>query len=100
MELARVMSQYEFDKTLVFVVFAGEEQGPPSAVLCWRRKPTRKTWSIGPCLNNDIIGTDVSGNGRMGNGAVNVYSDETMDSISQQLSRYVREIVERPTCHP
>ena len=27
MELARVMSQYEFDKTLVFVAFAGEEQG-------------------------------------------------------------------------
>src|SRR5262245_9748579 len=27
MELARVMSQYEFDKTLVFVTFAGEEQG-------------------------------------------------------------------------
>ena len=25
MELARVMSQYEFDKTLVFVAFAGED---------------------------------------------------------------------------
>jgi hypothetical protein len=46
-------------------------------------------------LNNDIIGTDVSGNGRTGNGSVSVYSDETMDSVSQQLSRYVREIGER-----
>ena len=27
MELARVMSQYEFRKTLVFAAFAGEEQG-------------------------------------------------------------------------
>ena len=27
MELARVMSQYEFDKTIAFVTFAGEEQG-------------------------------------------------------------------------
>src|SRR6516165_2057821 len=27
MELARVMSQYDFDKTLAFVAFAGEEQG-------------------------------------------------------------------------
>jgi len=27
MECARVMSQYEFDATLVFVAFAGEEQG-------------------------------------------------------------------------
>ena len=46
-------------------------------------------------LNNDIIGTDVAGNGRTGNGAVNIYSDETMDSVSQQLSRYVREVGER-----
>ena len=27
MELARVMSQYEFDKSILFVAFAGEEQG-------------------------------------------------------------------------
>ena len=31
MECARVMSQYEFDATLVFVAFAGEEQGLRSA---------------------------------------------------------------------
>ena len=46
-------------------------------------------------LNNDIIGTDTSGNGRFGNTSVSVYSDETMDSPSQQLSRYAREIAER-----
>src|SRR5579872_3257397 len=33
MELARVMSQYEFDKTLVFVAFAGEEQGLVGSTL-------------------------------------------------------------------
>src|SRR5262249_12261992 len=33
MELARVMSQYEFGKTLVFVTFAGEEQGLVGATL-------------------------------------------------------------------
>ena len=27
MELARIMSQYEFEKTIVFVAFAGEEMG-------------------------------------------------------------------------
>jgi len=33
MELARVMSQYEFDKTLVFIAFAGEEQGLVGSTL-------------------------------------------------------------------
>ena len=94
MELARVMSQYEFDKTLVFVAFAGEEQGLiGSSLLAAKSKKDNQV--IEAVLNNDIIGTDVSGNGRMSNNSVNVYSDETMDSVSQQLSRYVREVGQR-----
>ena len=94
MELARVMSQYEFDKTVAFVAFAGEEQGLIGSSL-QAAKAKKDNEVIEAVLNNDIIGTDVAGNGRMGNGTVNVYSDETMDSVSQQLSRYVREIGER-----
>jgi Peptidase family M28 len=94
MELARVMSQYEFDKTIAFVTFAGEEQGLIGSSL-QAVKAKKENQVIEAVLNNDIIGTDVAGNGRMGNGAVNVYSDETMDSVNQQLSRYVREMGER-----
>ena len=94
MELARVMSQYEFDKTIAFVTFAGEEQGLIGSSL-QAVKAKKENQAIEAVLNNDIIGTDVAGNGRMGNGAVNIYSDETMDSVSQQLSRYVREVGER-----
>jgi Peptidase family M28 len=94
MELARTMSQYEFDKTLVFVAFAGEEQGLIGSSL-QAAKSKKESQAIEAVLNNDIIGTEVAGNGRTGNGSVNVYSDETMDSISQQLSRYVRETTER-----
>src|SRR5664279_6300622 len=94
MELARTMSQYEFDKTLVFIAFAGEEQGLIGSSL-QAAKAKKENQVIEALLNNDIIGTDVSGSGRMGNGTVNVYSDETLDSVSQQLSRYVREIGER-----
>ncbi len=94
MELARVMSHYEFDKTLVFVAFAGEEQGLiGSNLLSARMKKENQV--IEAVLNNDIIGTDVSGNGRTGNTAVSVYSDEIMDSPSQTLARYAREIGER-----
>jgi hypothetical protein len=94
MELARVMSQYEFDKTLVFAAFAGEEQGLIGSSL-QAAKAHKENEAIEAVLNNDIIGTDTSGNGRFGNTSVSVYSDETMDSPSQQLSRYVREIGER-----
>jgi hypothetical protein len=94
MELARVMSQYEFDKTVAFVAFAGEEQGLIGSGL-QAAKAKKENQVIEAVLNNDIIGTDVAGNGRMGNGSVSIYSDETMDSVSQQLSRYVREIGER-----
>ena len=94
MELARVMSQYEFDKTLVFTTFAGEEQGLVGSTL-QAAKAKKESQVIEAVLNNDIVGTDVAGNGRMGNSVINVYSDETMDSVNQQLSRYVREVAER-----
>ena len=94
MELARVMSQYQFDKTLVFVAFAGEEQGLIGSSL-QAVKSHKENLMIEAVLNNDIIGTDTSGNGRMGNTSVSVYSDESPDSPSQQLSRYARDVAER-----
>ncbi len=94
MELARVMSQYEFDKTLVFIAFAGEEQGLVGSTL-EAAKAKKENQVIEAVLNNDIIGTDRAGNGRIGNNAVSLFSDDNMDSLPQQLSRYAKEIGER-----
>jgi peptidase M28-like protein len=94
MELARVMSQYEFDKTLVFVAFAGEEQGLIGSTL-EATKAKKENEAIEAVLNNDIVGTEVSGNGRIDNSTLSVYSDEIMDSPSQQLARLIREVGER-----
>ena len=94
MELARVMSQYEFDKTLVFIAFAGEEQGLVGSTL-EAAKAKKENEGIEAVINSDIIGTEVSGNGRIDNGSVSVYSDEVMDSPNQQLARLYREIGER-----
>src|SRR5579883_92142 len=94
MELARVMSQYEFDKTLVFIAFAGEEQGLVGSTL-EAAKAKKENQVIEAVLNNDIIGTDRAGNGRIGNNAVSIFSDDNMDSLPQQLSRYAKEIGER-----
>ena len=94
MELARVMSQYEFDKTLVFIAFAGEEQGLVGSTLEATKAKEDKT-EIEAVLNNDIIGTDITGNGRSDSSSVSIYSDTVMDSPSQNLARYARLMGER-----
>lgn len=94
MELARIMSQYEFDKTLVFIAFAGEEEGLVGSTLEAAKMRADKV-DIEALLNNDIIGTDVSGNGRSDSSSVAVYSDDVDDSPAQNLARYVKLMGER-----
>ena len=94
MELARIMSQYEFEKTIVFVAFAGEEMGLIGSSL-YARKARKENQIIDGVLNNDIIGSDVSGNGRIDNSTISVYSEDPADSTSRELARYVKDIAER-----
>jgi hypothetical protein len=94
MELARIMSQYEFEKTIVFVAFAGEEMGLIGSSL-YARKARKENQIIDGVLNNDIIGSDVSGNGRIDNSTISVYSEDPADSTSRQLARYVKDIAGR-----
>jgi len=112
LELARVLSKYEFDFTIMFVLFAGEEQG-----LLGSRHLAKKLKDSGivvlGVLNNDIIGNTEGGNGIVDNTRVRVFSeglpisrDENMlrlitqvglenDSPSRQLARYFKEVAER-----
>jgi hypothetical protein len=94
LELARVMSRYEFGKTLVFVAFAGEEQGLIGSTL-HAGAGHKQGQAIEAVLNNDIIGGDTSGDGRIGNSSVSLYCGDVTDSLSQQLGRYARQIGER-----
>ena len=94
MELARVMSRHSFGKTLVFIAFAGEEQGLIGSTL-HAAQAHKENVAIEAVFNNDIIGGDTSGNGRMSNNSVSLYSDEIMDSVSRQLARYARQVAER-----
>jgi hypothetical protein len=94
LELARIMSQYEFANTVVFIAFAGEEQGLIGSTL-YAQKARKDGVKIDGVLNNDIIGTDVAGDGRRNNRAVNVYSGDPNDSPSRTLARYVKSSAER-----
>lgn len=94
MECARVMSHYEFDATLVFVAFAGEEQGLVGArAMAQRLKANGQ--QIEAFLNNDIIGTEIAGNGRSEPNRVLLFSEDPGDSPSRELARFVHRVGER-----
>jgi hypothetical protein len=94
MECARVMSQYEFDATLVFVAFAGEEQGLVGARAMAKRLKD-KGQTIEAVLNNDIIGSEISGNGVIDNRRVLVFSEDPDDSTSRSIARFAKRMGER-----
>src|SRR5580698_1684144 len=75
LELARVMSQYKFEKTIVFVTFAGEEIGLVGSSLYALKAKEHKD-QIEAVLNNDVIGAAVAGDGHAENGLVHVFSEE------------------------
>jgi Zn-dependent M28 family amino/carboxypeptidase len=94
MELARVMSQYQFRKTIVFVAFAAEEYGLFGSGLYALDAAARHD-HIEAVFNNDIIGSDVTGNGETSNRYVNVYSEDPNDSGSRQAARYLKAAAEK-----
>ena len=94
LELARVMSQYEFDKTIVFIAFTSEEIGLNGSSN-YAKKAHDQNLQIEAMLNNDIIGSDISGDGRSANNHLRVFSEGPEDSPSRALARYTKEIAER-----
>jgi hypothetical protein len=54
-----------------------------------------KNQSIQAVLNNDIIGSEVSGNGVIDNRRVLIFSEDPDDSSSRQIARFARSIGER-----
>ncbi len=94
MEMARVLSQYEFDKTLVFAAFAGEELGLVGSTL-HAQKAKRNGEIMEAVLNSDIIGTEMGGDGRRDNRRVRVFSADPPDSAPRTLARYIKEVGER-----
>jgi len=94
LEMARVMSRYEWKNTIVFIAFTAEEEGLVGSTL-YARRVHKENQIIDAVLNNDIIGDDVGGSGRKNNTSVAVYSEEPADSLSRELARYVKQVCER-----
>jgi hypothetical protein len=113
MEMACVMAQYKFDATLVFMTVAAEEQGLYGSTD-FAEKAKQKKLNIAGMLNNDIIGSSMSDDGKRNNREVRLFAEgvpadqpltdeqKTLvrtggenDSITRELARAVKETGER-----
>jgi Zn-dependent M28 family amino/carboxypeptidase len=112
LEMARVMSKYKFDATIVFMTVAGEEQGLVGSTY-FAEQAKQKNLDIEAMFTNDIIGSSLGGNGVRDRRTVRVFSEgvpssETTDeanvrrgvggendSASRQLARFIKETGER-----
>ncbi|MCJ7581361.1 MAG: M28 family peptidase [Candidatus Aminicenantes bacterium] len=93
-EMARVMSGYEFDASVYFAAFAGEEVGlVGSTLMAARLKEEGKT--IAGVITLDMIGNIEGGSGLIDNKRMRVFSAGPADSPSRQLARYAKNIGEK-----
>ena len=92
MELARVLaaSGIDFDATLVFALWAGEEQG-----LFGSRAHAQRLQESGAIVeatfNNDIVGSSRGGDGVVDAATVRLYAQGPEDSMSRSLARYIEK---------
>jgi hypothetical protein len=91
MELARAFanSGIDFDATLVFACWAGEEQGLIGSSAHAQKLASEKA-VVEAMLNNDIVGGIRGGDDVVDAADVRVYSIGPEDSMSRSLARYVQ----------
>jgi hypothetical protein len=89
LEAARLLSQRQFDATIVYAVFSGEEQGLWGAELLADTAKARG-WQVSAMLNNDIVGNTVGQGGLRVADKVRVFSEgirASEDLVAQQGRR-------------
>ncbi|HXH16497.1 MAG TPA: M20/M25/M40 family metallo-hydrolase [Sphingomonas sp.] len=89
LEAARLLSQRQFDATIVYAVFSGEEQGLWGAELLADTAKARG-WRVSAMLNNDIVGNTVGQGGVRVADTVRVFSEgirASEDLVAQQGRR-------------
>ncbi|MBI3651765.1 MAG: M20/M25/M40 family metallo-hydrolase [Acidobacteria bacterium] len=113
MEMARVMSKYEFDATLVFMTVAAEEQGLLGAAH-WAEMAKQKNLNIAGMITNDIIGSSHAEDGHVDDKQVRLFAEGIApteklspelrtqlqtggenDGATRQLARYIKEVGEK-----
>ncbi|WP_394229859.1 M28 family metallopeptidase [Shewanella colwelliana] len=89
LEAARVLSQYQFEGSIVYAALSGEEQGLyGGAQLAEYAK--QQGWQVEAVLNNDMIGNIEGINGVVSNQTVRVFSEgvRIAETPSEAKERY------------
>ena len=111
-EAARVLSEYTFENSILYVGLAGEEQGLFGGKGL-AKHAKEKGWEIIGVLNNDMIGNITGVDGVIDNRSFRIFSEPVpanekenerkarrfyggeVDGISRQLARYVHKNVKK-----
>jgi len=93
LELARIMSQYQFDATIIFMCVTGEEQGllGSDAYAQWANQ---NNLQIDGMLNNDVVGNITGGDGQTDSMGIRCFSSVEQNTTHRQLSRLMKLIGE------
>ncbi|HWI19916.1 MAG TPA: M20/M25/M40 family metallo-hydrolase [Vicinamibacterales bacterium] len=92
MELARAFAEsgIQFDATLVFIAWAGEEQGLVGSNV-HAEDLKKANVPVEAMFNNDIVGNSLGGNGIRDGETVKVYAIGPEDSPARALARHIRK---------
>lgn len=111
LEAARVLSQYDFGSSIVYLGLSGEEQGLFGG-RGMAEQAQQEDWDIIGVLNNDMIGNIEGLDGVIDNRSFRIFSEPTpaneteearnrrrftggeVDGISRQLARYIHRMTE------
>jgi Zn-dependent M28 family amino/carboxypeptidase len=108
LELARLMATMDTEATLIFIAFAGEEQGLVGATQ-WAEMARLQGWNLEAMFNSDIVGSTRGGDGSIERDYVRLFSEAYSpldtgsafrrrnslglenDGPSRSLARYIAE---------
>ena len=114
LEAARILSQYKFPTSIIYVGLSGEEQGLFGGKIM-AENAKAQGWDIVGVLNNDMIGNIKGLDGVIDNSSFRVFSEPTpatddlqkqtwrrfyggeVDGPSRQLARYIDRLTEQYT---
>lgn len=103
LELARIMAPHEWNQTIVFCGFTGEEQGLHGARALATRART-EGWRLEAMLNNDMVGNSSNEAGMKEDRWIRVFSEEHDPTppnearpphASRELARMIEWVVRR-----
>jgi len=100
LEMARIFISSNFNATLYFAAFSGEEVGLIGSTLMAERLKKQEKNIVG-VIGLDMLGNIEGGNGMIDNRRLRVFSGGPMDSSSRHLARYVKKVGEAyfPSAH-